>query len=56
MRGPLGDRRKLTREEIRAARRENKKEVKAANQDKRKQKMPKHVKKKAVAKASGKKK
>ncbi|KAL4859577.1 Serine/threonine-protein kinase RIO1 [Chlorella vulgaris] len=54
--GEWEDRRKLTREEIRAARRENKKEVKAANQDKRKQKMPKHVKKKAVAKASGKKK
>lgn len=34
----------------------NKKEVKAANQERRKEKMPKHVKKRAVAKGSGKKK
>lgn len=45
----------VTKEEIRTARRENKLKVKLEAREKRKKKVPKHVKKKAIAKASGKK-
>lgn len=51
--GEWEDRPKLSKEEQREQRRENKKEVKAANAERRKKKMPKAVKKKAVAKGSG---
>ncbi|KAL4430675.1 hypothetical protein ABPG75_005931 [Micractinium tetrahymenae] len=48
--GEWEERPKLTRDQLREMRREHKKEVKAANAERRKQKIPKHVKKKAVSK------
>jgi RIO kinase 1 len=46
--GEFVERIKLTKEEIRAARKENKKVVKDANAEKRKVKTPKHIKKRAT--------
>jgi len=46
--GEFVERVKLTKEEIRAARKENKKIVKDANAEKRKVKTPKHIKKRAT--------